>query len=690
MHGEASTLTSNSTYPGITFSSDGTTDRAVNYESRFIMINRSGEQPKHRLISVTSSTTHKSDEQVKGTVDAFDNIASTFTKAQPINDSRSEHLTGNDILCKLTGMNSDHAEDQKSTARKLVARKHIAWMSRLGHEELHRMDPIVKRDWESAVVDAVVDRLDERNSWQEMPEAKRNALVAIEFEQRLQDLGGDMFDKLSAPEQDEIDLFVWVGCGMHKDMNCVKIAAAAMSKFWDENGLQGPIVFFNKDNSATVSLAENPNAPTAAERRAAAVSEPGGIKCCAIAGCLFNNKDDKKGYHDIHVLSFEAWFGITSRFAETSNTRFGAYTRAATQLMTEREGYIKLMVHVRDKKDSGTFNHLEANVFAGLHDRPCCTELAVLGLYGQAVSIPYIRRIRSPGLRSQNMLELGPFHKSLKTHITKLIENPELLLSPDASGELAALDGKPWHDPKLFEALQKEAPTLPHLRGALVSFLTGAYRGWERFTAEFDEDGIIASLTPEETFRAYVPATNDANEGLLGMWRVWRRRFPRLSELQFNARMMVQLNDTEGYMEKNFTEEQHKHIRQEARDPALAQAERARKVAIVAAHEAIAAKNVRERSEREAKRAARQLRAREISLELVESVIDGMKGKVLDEQLMKHRSLGEEPCLQAGYKRKEGEKTPSSMRVGEKKQFLKDMVRRYRLRHTEDDEDGCV
>jgi len=60
-----------------------------------------------------------------------------------------------------------------------------------------------------------------------------------------------------------------------------------------------------------------------------------------------------------------------------------------------------------------------------------------------------------------------------------------------------------------------------------------------------------------------------------------------------------------------------------------------------------------------------------------------MKGRQLKEQLTKHRLLGDEERLQAGYKRKEGEKTVSTMKVDKQRTFLTKIVGCFKVRQLE-------
>ena len=56
--------------------------------------------------------------------------------------------------------------------------------------------------------------------------------------------------------------------------------------------------------------------------------------------------------------------------------------------------------------------------------------------------------------------------------------------------------------------------------------------------------------------------TNDANEGILGAYRVFMRRHPNASLPQFNAQAMYNQNDTQDFMDKHLNDDDHKYILQ--------------------------------------------------------------------------------------------------------------------------------
>lgn len=99
------------------------------------------------------------------------------------------------------------------------------------------------------------------------------------------------------------------------------------------------------------------------------------------------------------------------------------------------------------------------------------------------------------------------------------------------------------------------------------------------------------SLTLEQSEKAHMPPTNDANEGVLSTWCVWTRRLLCLALHRFNALMMRRGNKTETYMAESFTPEQHIWARAEARRIDSSKKEEIRKAKLVPAATTEAEKN---------------------------------------------------------------------------------------------------
>ena len=69
-----------------------------------------------------------------------------------------------------------------------------------------------------------------------------------------------------------------------------------------------------------------------------------------------------------------------------------------------------------------------------------------------------MRQVWGPEQEQKNVLDLGPLHVKVKAHCQSIIDNPELLLGPDASYKTGAMDGRQWKRPKAFYAVQKWIP----------------------------------------------------------------------------------------------------------------------------------------------------------------------------------------------------------------------------------------
>ena len=77
------------------------------------------------------------------------------------------------------------------------------------------------------------------------------------------------------------------------------------------------------------------------------------------------------------------------------------------------------------------------------------------------------------------MLELGPLHLRVQKHLERVIETPNILLPPHGSYQSGTMDGKPWENPEVVEAICRLIPSLPHLNHVLVAFFKGALEAWK-------------------------------------------------------------------------------------------------------------------------------------------------------------------------------------------------------------------
>jgi hypothetical protein len=236
-----------------------------------------------------------------------------------------------------------------------------------------------------------------------------------------------------------------------------------------------------------------------------------------------------------------------------------SYCQAACALILHLPLYISFLEMIRDKKDSGLFNHMEQNVYKALHDIPTLTELCVLILYSISISVPYMQVVRGPQHDTTNVLNLGPLHDKVKAHCQAIINNPDLLLAPDASYECGSMDGIIWDQPEVFYAVHQHIPKLPHLKDALKDFFEGPLGKWKQFSSEFIPGGAIAVASSDKHAQAFMRATNDKNEGALGSSRVQTRHRPSMTLPQHNACSMYKKNGTKSYMH-TLTPTQHEWL----------------------------------------------------------------------------------------------------------------------------------
>ncbi|KAL1739797.1 hypothetical protein HDZ31DRAFT_15962, partial [Schizophyllum fasciatum] len=231
--------------------------------------------------------------------------------------------------------------------------------------------------------------------------------------------------------------------------------------------------------------------------------------------------------------------------------RFGSYGEAAGELLVHLQPYVEFLEFVRDKKDSGTWTNIELNVYTALHDEATLTELAVLALYSQLITYPYMRHVRVPESVALNAIDLGPLHADICAHCQHLADDPNLILAFEENSHLeATFDGEGYERPDVVTAVQRlaEAGRLPHLRELFVSFLKGAKVTWLRFSSEFAPGGIIDGLSADERDHVFLNATNDRNEGALGSWCVWSRTHPTSSMHAHNSLAMFVRNRTQQFI----------------------------------------------------------------------------------------------------------------------------------------------
>jgi hypothetical protein len=226
-----------------------------------------------------------------------------------------------------------------------------------------------------------------------------------------------------------------------------------------------------------------------------------------------------------------------------------------------------------------------------------------------------IRRRYGPDGKVQNHLTMGWLVEKITAYSGLIIADPELLLARDsntADGLPSTIDGSPWLEPELFDAIQSLLSELPYLRQAIGRMFEWALDKWVTFCAEYNEGDTIDSLADEEIEGIWMPNTNDGNESNNGLIRIAYRQNPNMSELMLNARNMAKMNGTVEFMRYILGLVESRFLREEARRLLGSGLGKLRKDRVVESKKE-AAKN---RREKEIKRAARldELRRKEAEL----------------------------------------------------------------------------
>ncbi|KAL5476491.1 hypothetical protein ACEPAI_3348 [Sanghuangporus weigelae] len=642
---------------GFTTGGDGTMNKSQNIESFHLNyqlpVESEGDDGLHtvqhvRFGNARLAANHQAQTHVKGNVNFMNNIIDIW-KRSPLaveKDSISPPLDIETAALKYHGSHGDHAEDQKAKHWLFAAWKEETSMQGLGARHFFSMSKSECEEFTSQGRREMVLEVGGESAWNELTAEEQNKKKLVLTKRLANELANEALQSLPEDERRHIVMFVWVGCGMHKDLNSVKGGDSAMQEEWKKHRIS-PCLLANKDNAAVLDLADDDLEESPAEKCAPEVSKAGGVKLMDLIGSLFNDKDDKKGWHHI----FRDWCIVhlcrMFTFPDTSNTRYSSYLDAAAETLTHLSEFLKFMESIRYSKERPGLNHLEENVRLGLNDAPTLTELACMALYREAVSIPYITSIQGTSLEEVNVLELGPRLQKVRSHIRTLLAQPERILSTQSKPEEAILDrNKSWNRPDMIEAIHKLITTgrLPKLNELSKALLNSTLSTWERFLSEFNEDGSIAALTKEEKEAAWMPATNDANEGALGAFRVFHRHKPNGTIELFNSLFRYHRNGTEEFISKELTGEKYeKFLKEEARLEDVAGIDRKRRREINAERdEACIAK--RQKCElRQQKKSGKEERIEAVKLEVDQKIIDDMNVKEIKDQLAKYRKIY--PCI---------------------------------------------
>lgn len=590
------------------------------------------------FVGINATATHTVEKQLSDWMAWFQRIHDVLNSSP---QAATATFLWSQLYENTKGMHSDHASDVKAVAAGLRQRKQDSDRYERGRRAVAAMQSTEGNEYAAAVLRAtagLVQRHGGPAAFEQLDPLVQQTLKT-ELERGIMlEIGEREFQQLSKEQQADIDEWFWFGCCMHKDLNAVVYAYKALTTFWRESGLLGPIRLVNKDNTAAAAAATAAG-DTASKDRAEATSTGGAVKFLQLLGAVLRNKDTKKGQQDSYKWWMEDEIGWIAAFPDTSNTRFQSYCAAAAYVILHLDEINEFMDHIYHHKDKVGFTNIEQNCVLALKDEATVIELAVMALYYESVSRPYCRRARAHGV---NALDLGPLHEATIAWCGKVAEDPQHVLGHTQPTK-AALYGN-WDEPRVLYAIIERVGNLPHLSGAISAFFGGARDGWVRFATEWASGSAIAEMTPERRARRFVSSTNCLNEGILGSWRIWKRRHPNGSVALFNATTRYRMNGTYLY-EAQLSAADLAFARKQERLAEMRRRKRLEKSAIVRfSREKVqrqkekAARAAKARASRgqkldDVEQTARQRRPEEVTKEL-------MSSKQMKLELMWHRNRG--------------------------------------------------
>jgi hypothetical protein len=520
----------------MTLSGDGTSHKNIQYSSRHtVAIPQNDDSPKDCFLGIVPEVNHTTATQFEGWKETIQHLCDNYNDS-PLGNNEPVNPTC--VWEKLRGYLSDHASDQKKLSAALQKyrwecdrelRGQAAMLSDECAEE--RKQVMVEKGKE------LMEEIGGPDCYQALTadEQVRHTKRLVREAQIC--LGERAYQQLSPEEKETVDWWVWSGCAMHKDLNAVKGGADRMSSWWVEFGNEAtpPVALMNKFKSIAVKSG------SVLEDNVVGPGDRGGVKLTDLLGALVKHRETKKGHQERFRAFSVEFLGVPRpiQFPDTSNNRYQTHGLAATEILHHLDLYLSFLQLVADSKALGNeLNHLEQNVQAGLNDPPTRTELSAMSLYSQAISIPFVRHIRTSSNASVNGLDLGQDYDRVQHHMKTVIDNPDLLLGQGVSHEVGTLYGEKWENEDVINFIRANRNSLPHLQEILIAFFQGALEKWKEFTKDICGDPKVTGATPEQRRVAFRHPSNDLNEGALGTLRQEYRAYPNITFGMVNAKLM--------------------------------------------------------------------------------------------------------------------------------------------------------
>ena len=221
-----------------TLSGDGTTHKNIVYDSRLINMtvplyagDSTQERKQSRSMGVVAAKDHTSKTQFDGYNEKFEECIQMYNES-PLSIRQKKSLKLAALYAKLIGYSSDHAKDQKLLSQMLEDFKHSLFTEELG---THAMSTMSQGDWQETMTKLEASRIKKAGSkrkWDSLPVEEKSKIEAETLQEMVVDLGEQAYLDLPEEERREAELYVWSGCGMHKDKLAMEGGEKEMKLVW--------------------------------------------------------------------------------------------------------------------------------------------------------------------------------------------------------------------------------------------------------------------------------------------------------------------------------------------------------------------------------------------------------------------------------------------------------------------------
>ena len=224
----------------MTFSADGTGHCNINYNSHHVNLRAedydgTGDTPKQvmRFLGVMPSLDGTSEQSIKDWEKTLENITDIFNRS-PLGKKYGQLTRTVDFFAKLAGMMTDHCAKEKKDVMELEKKKIDAMYQKLG-------EGVVLDSSNANLLPKFLDAHKEMiktyggpDKWGTLSENEQKERVARMTETVVVELGKEAYEMLSDSEKRALKLFIWAGCGCHKDL--IKILSRQDMLKWLHGG----------------------------------------------------------------------------------------------------------------------------------------------------------------------------------------------------------------------------------------------------------------------------------------------------------------------------------------------------------------------------------------------------------------------------------------------------------------------